>query len=434
MKITPHLDVDVIAVEQDDDVTLMLDLQAPPMPAGAKRLPATIQVVLDRSGSMHGERLDAAKNALLTLIDRLTPEDRLGVVTFDSEVQVVLPLRALTNKLAAKAAVDAIQPGRMTNLSSGLLRGLQELERVGGPQDDTTASGTLLLVSDGHANDGVTDPDILKGVAAKAADHAVTLSTIGIGTGYDEVLLAAIAEGGRGGHAFSLDGDGAAAALAGEVNGLLDRTVQAASLTIRPEGNVESVHVWHDLPMSIDDDALTVELGDLWADELRRIVVTFTVPAKSGLGLAKIATVTVRSVALPALVQQSVTQEVHVNVLPGDQAAGRIPDPVVREQLLLQQTQRAKKEAADRLRAGDAEGARGTLAGAYDAIASAPATTRIAEELRDLGAIRADMDVDALRAAKRAYAEYHQRSRKPGRDRPEPTPPADPERSDPRAP
>ncbi len=326
MKITPHLDVNVVAVEQEDEVTLMLDLQAPGCPAASKRLPATIQVVLDRSGSMAGERLESAKDALIALIDRLLPGDRLGVVTFDDEVQVVLPLRELKNKLAAKAAVDAIYPGGTTNLSSGLLRGLQELERVAkDPGDNDNAGGTLLLVSDGHANAGLTDADRLKGLAANAADHKITLSTIGIGTGYDEVLLAAIAEGGRGGHAFSLDGDGAAAALAGEVDGLLDRTVQAASLTITPESSVDSVHVWHDLPMSIDSDALTVELGDLWADEMRRIVVTFTVPAKTGLGLAKIATVTVRSVALPALVQQSVTQEVHVNVLPGRPGRGTHP-------------------------------------------------------------------------------------------------------------
>ncbi len=106
----------------------------------------------------------------------------------------------------------------------------------------------------------------------------------------------------------------------------------------------------------------------------------------------------------------------------------------MREQLLIQQTQRAKKEAADRLRAGDADGARSTLTTAYDAVASAPATPHIAQELRDLGAIRDDLDVDALRAAKQAYSEYHQRSRKPGRDQPQATPPATPEQTDPRAP
>ncbi len=189
----------------------------------------------------------------------------------------------------------AIRPGGSTNLSGGLLRGLQEARRAAGRR-----GATLLLLSDGHANLGETDPDRLAGVVAGAAAHGVTTSTIGIGHGYDESLMAAIARGGNGSHAFAETGDGAAGVVAGEVEGLLSKTVQAASLIIRPRGSVESLTIWNDLPSTPIADGVMIELGDLWAGETRKLLLSFTVPALPGLGLAEIGTLELRYVTVPA--------------------------------------------------------------------------------------------------------------------------------------
>jgi Ca-activated chloride channel family protein len=174
MHITSHLDVELVALEADDQVTLMLDLAAPAGAVDAARPPATVQLVLDRSGSMSGERLDVAKRGLDSLIARLAPEDRLGVVAFDDEVSVVVPAGPLTDKAAARAAVAAVAAGGSTNLSGGLLRGLQEARRATGD-----AGATVVLLSDGHANVGEIEPERLGAVAAKARARRVTTSTIG---------------------------------------------------------------------------------------------------------------------------------------------------------------------------------------------------------------------------------------------------------------
>ena len=258
----------------------------------------------------------------------------------------------------------------MTNLSGGLLRGLQEARRVAGD-----AGATLLLVSDGHANEGIVDPDRLGAVAAKARAHGVTTSTVGIGLDYDETLLAALATAGQGGHAFAEDGDAAAAAVAGEVEGLLSKTVQAASLTIRPTGDVQAITVWNDLPSHTIEGGVVAELGDLWAGEERKLLVTLAVPAMPSLGLAQVATLELTYVALPDLVEQTVTLPLHVNVVPGDQAAGRVPDPKVRTELLFQRAQQAKRRAAEALGAGDVQAARAAYrAAAADIAAAAPSS------------------------------------------------------------
>src|SRR4051794_13308563 len=126
MQVSAHADVDAVAVEQDDQVTVMLKLIAPAAQTENPRPAATVQVVLDRSGSMDGERLDAAKDALARLVDRLDPADRFGVVAFDDEVQIVVPAGGLTDKHATRDAIVAVDSGGMTNLSGGLLRGMQE--------------------------------------------------------------------------------------------------------------------------------------------------------------------------------------------------------------------------------------------------------------------------------------------------------------------
>lgn len=100
MHLSALLDCDLVAVEQNDELTLLVELTAPSPTTTAKRQPATLQVVLDRSGSMSGDRLEGAKSALIDLVERLDPADNLGVLAFDSETQIVVPAGPLTNKNA----------------------------------------------------------------------------------------------------------------------------------------------------------------------------------------------------------------------------------------------------------------------------------------------------------------------------------------------
>ncbi len=414
MELNTLMDVDLVAVESEDEVTVMLELTAPAQASDAPRAPAAIQVVLDRSGSMAGERLEAACVALAELVERLDPADRLGVVAFDDEVEVVIPAGPVLDKAAARAAVLRIAPRGSTNLSSGLLRGLQEAQRAA-----VAGGATLLLLSDGHANIGVTSAEALEAVAARARRHGVTTSTVGIGLGYDETLLAAIARGGQGTHAFAEDGDGAGTVVAGEVAGLLSKTVQAASLIIRPKASVQTVTIWNDLPSQPVERGVMIELGDLWAGEARKLLLSFAVPAMPGLGLAEIAALELRYVAVPEFTEETVTLPLHVNVVPGDQAAGRVRDAKVQSELLFQQAQDAKRRAADALNRGDATSALAAYGAAGEALAAAPAAG--SAELREEAAIIAELARrvtagDTVWSAKRARAEHARKSRKRGRE------------------
>src|SRR5205807_815969 len=103
---------------------------------------------------------------------------------------------------------------------------------------------------------------------------------------------------------------------------------------------------------------VVVELGDLWAGEERKVLLTLAIPAIGALGLAQVATLALTYVTVPDLIEETITIPLHVNVVPRDQAAGRIPDRRVHSELLFQRSQQAKRRAADALRRGDALAAR----------------------------------------------------------------------------
>lgn len=417
MRLNALLDVDVVAVEAEDQISVLLDLGAPTRKGAEERPPATLQVVLDRSGSMGGGQLDAAKEALKALINRLDPSDNFGLVVFDDNVDVAVPAGRLRDKQAVWHAIQAVEAGATTNLSGGLLRGVQEARRV---KDEHRA--TLVLLSDGHANVGVTTHDELERIAAGARNAGVTATTIGLGLGYDEQLMAAVSRGGAGNAHFAEEPDTAGAALASEVDGLLDQVVQAASLTVRPTGAVDAVHLFNDLPAITIDGGFMVELGDFYSGEQRKLLLTIDVPAMAALGLAQVCELELQWVDIATLDSHTVTIPVHINVIPGDQAAGRIPNATVRTELAFQSAQRAKRQAADALRRGDVDAASRAYDDAGQTLKSfaAEAAPAMASEIAAEADLLLDLSErarfeDASRMAKFSEADRHLKERKRGR-------------------
>jgi Ca-activated chloride channel family protein len=416
MHVSTNLDVDLVAVEATDQVNLLLELQAPELPEEAMRAAQTLVVVLDRSGSMGGEPLEASRRALTTLIGRLDPRDRFGLVVFDDHADVVVPTASLESLGVeqVKDAIAGIYAGGCTDLSAGYLLGLSEANRSMGD-----GGATVMLISDGHANEGETSPVVLGDLAESRARARITTTTIGYGLGYDEELLVALARGGNGDHVFAEDVDQLHPAIAKQVSGLLAKAVTAASVTISPLGSgLAGIAVLHDVPVAMVGDEVIAQLGDLYQGESRRVLIQLDIPAMAALGLATIAEVAVRYTELPDMVEHVITLPVTVNVVPGDVAAGRVPDPVVTVERLLQQAQQSKRDAISALRAGETDAAHAWLTGAVsmlsaDIDAMAPHDRAVLDEevgeLRRLSELTGQGNTE--RTVKSSYASMSQRSR-----------------------
>ena len=239
--------------------------------------------------------------------------------------------------------------------------GLRELTRV-----QAAGGSTLLLISDGHANAGEKDPKFFSEVAIKSATQKVTTSTIGLGNGYDETILEALAQGGGGAHRFAGTIDEAVGAIAAEVNDLLDKTIVNAVLRLTPTTamtEVPTIEILQRLPHWMDGTTYVVQLGDLFSGENRRFVIDIDVPGIAALGLCKLADLTIEYLDLAARQEISVTMPVNVNVVPGDVAAGRVSDPIVRAERLILGAQSAKSLATEEILNGKTKEASNRLKG-----------------------------------------------------------------------
>lgn len=164
-----------------------------------KRVPINLALVIDRSSSMSGDRIEKARAAAHLAINLLNEEDTLAVVAYDSNAKVIIPATKVKDKAALIQTINkTIQAQGMTALYAGLAKGINQLERY----LDKEKVNRIILLSDGQANVGPTSINELTELAQLAARKGIAITTMGIGTGYNENLMAAIAGFSDGNHAF----------------------------------------------------------------------------------------------------------------------------------------------------------------------------------------------------------------------------------------
>ncbi len=349
-----RIDHQLLAVEHEHAVSGMLELVAPEA-ADTGRLPLHLALVIDRSGSMAGDKLDAAKAAARFLAQRLGPNDRLALVTFDDDVALVLPLGP-ADPAAAEAAIAGIAPGGTTNLSGGWLKGVEELSRVAGD-----AVRRVLLLTDGLANCGIVDHRQLVGLASGMKERSAT-TTIGFGEGFDEDLLEAMADASGGASYYVETPEDAPGVFAEEFEGLATMVAQNLSVEIVATDDVKLLGVLNEYPMVDVPNGLQVQLGDVFGGERRRVVFQLVVPGVAELGVRRIAALTIRYVEVgEQIAQHELTAPVTVNLVSADEAAASTADHEVVEEVTILQAARACKEARDLADRGDFDAAQSLL-------------------------------------------------------------------------
>jgi Ca-activated chloride channel family protein len=153
------------------------------------RAPLNLCLVLDRSGSMEGAPFEYAKQACAYIVDQLTEQDVLSIVTFSDAVDVVMPPRKIVNKQLVKDHIMRLTVGDTTNIYDALVVGTQQATSVNLPGYQTH----LILLTDGEPTVGIKDFSTIVGVAARAKEFGFHITALGFGPDYNEELLAGIA-------------------------------------------------------------------------------------------------------------------------------------------------------------------------------------------------------------------------------------------------
>jgi len=225
--------------------------------------PLNLALVVDCSGSMaDAGKLDEVKRGLCAFADRLRRDDRVAIVGFGDEARVVASSRAFGDGAWFRAAVDGLAPGGSTNLHSGLLLGLQECARELRPR----GSNRVILLTDGIANRGETDPEAILRDATRYTGTDVDLTTIGVGRDLNTALLDRLARGGRGLFHFVADGKDVAKVFVDEAEGLLAPAARRVLLRVRLPRGLDLLqvygHQWRRDGVG-GGDAIAIELPDM---------------------------------------------------------------------------------------------------------------------------------------------------------------------------
>ena len=153
-----------------------------------------LAIVIDRSGSMSGQPLDEAKACAIMMVEQMHANDRIAVVTYDNEAELVVPSTQCLHKQEIISRIRMISEGGMTALHAGWLMGAEEVAKY----KTENSLNRVLLLSDGNANQGLTDIDQIKSQCSQLADAGVTTSTYGLGHNFNETLMIEMSSGGLG--------------------------------------------------------------------------------------------------------------------------------------------------------------------------------------------------------------------------------------------
>lgn len=240
-----------------------------------QRHPINLALVIDRSGSMDGERIINARDASITAVNMLDSNDTLSIVAYDSEAEVILPATKVKNKQQIINAIRrSIEPRGSTALFAGVSKGIQQVNR----HLDKEQINRIILLSDGQANVGPTSNSELAQLARIAAKKGIAITTFGIGEDYNEDLMTTIASYSDGNHVFVKNANNLEGILAHEFNDVMSVVAQDVEVVITTPDQVIPVRLLG-RDGTISNNKVKVKLNQLYANQ-EKYVLLEVVPAK----------------------------------------------------------------------------------------------------------------------------------------------------------
>jgi len=251
------------------------------------RRPAlNVAIVLDRSGSMSGRKLQEAKRAAAMAVGMLRGDDIVSVVTYESTVDVLVPATKAQDKAAIRRAIRSIVPAGRTALFGGVSKGARELRKF----LDENRVNTLLLLSDGLANVGPSSPGELARLGVSLAREGMAVTTIGLGLDYNEDLMTRLARASDGNHFFVENASDLEYAFATEFGDALSAVAQEVDIHVVCPKGVRPVRVLGRDAL-ISGQEVRTTMGQVFADQTRYLVVELTLPPQEPNTALKVADV-----------------------------------------------------------------------------------------------------------------------------------------------
>lgn len=278
------------------------------LPTRQERAPVNIAIVIDKSGSMSGDKIAKAKEAAIMAIDRLNCNDIVSVVTYDSNVHVLVPATKATDKEMIFRKIRDINSGGSTALYDGVNKGARELRKF----VCENRVSRLILLSDGLANVGPQTPSALGQLGACLIKDGISVTTIGLGLGYNEDLMTQLAYNSDGSHYF--------AESANELSGVFDSEFGRALSVVAKEIEIKIKCAEDIRPIRllgrqgrIDGQNVEVFINHLYSEHEKFIMLEVEVPETTQGYNRTIAGITVSYLNLKTYTTDRICKHVEVN-------------------------------------------------------------------------------------------------------------------------
>ena len=201
------------------------------------RTPVNVAFVIDRSGSMQGPRIAQAREAAIMAINRLLPTDIASVVVFDHVVDILAPAQPVSDPARFTDAIRRLNVRGSTAIHAGVLQGAVEVAKFKEPR----RLNRVVLLSDGQANIGPVRPEEFAALGRALLTQGISVSTIGVGLGYNEDLMLQLARAGDGNHAFAREPTDLVQIFNKEFDDVLGSCAQTVSIDVELEPGVRAV-------------------------------------------------------------------------------------------------------------------------------------------------------------------------------------------------
>jgi len=288
VSVTTEVDRPVIMAGQKQSVFLKVALKGCDLDHLEQRTPVNVSIVIDKSGSMSGEKIEKAREAAILALKRLKSSDIVSVVTYDNDVEVLVPATKMTKRNTIIRKIRSINANGGTALYAGVKEGSEEVRKFLSKQ----YANRVVLLSDGMANVGPDSPKALGKLGGELVKKGISVSTVGLGLGYNEDLMSRLAFKSDGGHYF--------AERASELASVFDKEFDRALSVVAQEVNIEIICGEGMRPVrilgregQINGRRVNLDIQNIYSNHEKYAIIEVEIPAHSNGKVRQIASVRV---------------------------------------------------------------------------------------------------------------------------------------------
>ena len=233
--------------------------------------PINLALVLDRSGSMAGTKLEKAKQAAGVALDQLGSDDYFSLVVYDNEAEVLIAPQKVEDKDALKKQIHAIRDGGGTALYAGMEKGAAQLRKF----FDKEKVNRIILLSDGNANVGPSQPGDLAKFGKELRQDGLSASTVGLGEDYNEDLMTALAEASHANYYYVQDVEKLPGIFSEELGTVKSVVARNVKITITLPSGIKPCGVLGEDDITFNGQSVTIPLSDFFGSQKRRFLLSY---------------------------------------------------------------------------------------------------------------------------------------------------------------